>query len=189
MTIRPIDVPGLPENISVQRSTRRRRSVSARREGDITVVTVPQSMPTHLINEYAQSLHERLLRRAARSQRSDADLLEMAHRLRAQFLPEAPQPSSVVWSTNQQRRWGSCTPGTRRIRLSARLQQMPSHVIEYVLVHELAHLVVSNHGPQFTDLLHRYPDHVRADAFLAGVDFAANHPATPEPDACTAEDV
>ena len=54
-------------------------------------------------------------------------------------------PASVRWVTNQNARWGSCTPGDRTIRLSDRLQQMPGWVVDYVLVHELAHLLEAGH--------------------------------------------
>ena len=49
------------------------------------------------------------------------------------------------WVDNQQSRWGSCTPSDRSIRLSSRLQGMPAWVVDYVLVHELAHLLEPGH--------------------------------------------
>ena len=71
--------------------------------------------------------------------------------------------------TNQGRRWGSCTPATRTIRLSHRLQGMPPYVVDYVLVHELAHLIEPNHSPRFWALVEAYPDAVKAQGFLEGV--------------------
>lgn len=56
-------------------------------------------------------------------------------------------------------RWGSCTPATGRIRLNAELAGMPERLLEYVLVHELAHLLVPGHGPRFQALMTRFlPD-------------------------------
>jgi predicted metal-dependent hydrolase len=46
-------------------------------------------------------------------------------------------------------RWGSCTAKTRRIRLNAALEYCPRECLEYVVVHELAHLRESNHSPRF----------------------------------------
>ena len=70
------------------------------------------------------------------------------------------------WVGNQRSRWGSCSPGDRSIRLSARLQGMPTWVVDYVLVHELAHLAVPDHSPAFWRLVDRYPLSERARGFL-----------------------
>ena len=74
---------------------------------------------------------------------------------------------------NQERRWGSCTPSTGTIRLSDRLREMPSYVVDYVLVHELVHLLVPGHGPDFWALVARYPLTERARGFLDGVSATA----------------
>ena len=72
------------------------------------------------------------------------------------------------WVGNQNQRWGSCTPDTQEIRLSTRLQPMPAWVVDYVLVHELAHLYVSDHSAAFWDLVGHYPQTERARGFLDG---------------------
>lgn len=49
---------------------------------------------------------------------------------------------------DQRRRWGSCAPdGTLRFNL--RLAMLPPELVDYVIVHELAHLLVPRHGPTF----------------------------------------
>jgi predicted metal-dependent hydrolase len=50
---------------------------------------------------------------------------------------------------------------------------MPEWVIDYVLLHELAHLVVPSHGADFWDLVARYPKTERARGYLEGVSAAA----------------
>ena len=94
-------------------------------------------------------------------------------------------PTSVRWVDNQQRRWGSCTPVDGSIRLSRRLATMPAEVRDYVLLHELAHLLESGHGPAFEALLAGYGPLERARGFLDGVAFAdavgAAHAAGSEP--------
>ncbi len=76
------------------------------------------------------------------------------------------QPASVTWAGELSSRWGSCTPSTRSIRLCDRLAAFPEWVLDYVLVHELAHLHHGNHGPAFWELVHRYPRTERAIGFL-----------------------
>lgn len=65
-------------------------------------------------------------------------------------------------------RWGSCTPEDRTIRLSHRLAGMPRYVQEYVLVHELAHLLEADHNAAFWAWVKRYPQSERAIGYLEG---------------------
>ena len=71
-------------------------------------------------------------------------------------LGEGPVKWSVRDMTTE---WGSCTKARRTIRFNLRLAQMPPSCIEYVVVHELTHLRVPNHGPEFKALMDaRLPD-------------------------------
>ncbi len=63
-------------------------------------------------------------------------------------------------------RWGSCTISTGAIRISNRLVAFPDWVVDYVIVHELCHLEVRGHGPDFWKLVHRYPKAERAIGYL-----------------------
>ena len=110
--------------------------------------------------------------------RSDAHLVARAAELSELYLDSRAQPTSVQWSTRQQRRWGSCTPTEGSIRLSTRLQGMPGWVVDSVLVHELVHLLVPGHGPDFQALLDRYPQAQRARGFLEGVAWEQDLPSS-----------
>lgn len=68
------------------------------------------------------------------------------------------------------KRWGSCTPSQGRIRISERLADVPPWVLDYVLVHELAHLEVPGHGTEFQQLVHRYELTERATGYLIALD-------------------
>ena len=98
------------------------------------------------------------------------DLLQRAMALSAAHLDGRATPAAVRWVDNQQRRWGSCTPEDRSIRLSRRLATMPDYVVDYVLLHELAHLIEPGHGPAFRALMARYPKLDRAEGYLEGVE-------------------
>ncbi len=173
MTIRVANVPGLPADVEVRRSSRRRRSVSAYFEEGRTIVVIPERMTAAEAARHAEDLHRRLTRKRTTPQPSA--LLDRAIQLSEKYLPTAPQPSSVTWSTRQLGRWGSCTSVDGTIRLSSRLVGMPDYVIDDVIVHELCHLLVPDHGPRFQALMARYPDHERASAFLEGVEYARAH--------------
>ena len=51
------------------------------------------------------------------------------------------------------RQWGSCNPATRNIRLNTQLAQKPRTCLDYIVLHELAHLRVPSHGEEFVALL------------------------------------
>ena len=170
-----VDIPGLPDGVEVRRSTRRRRSVTALREGGRIIVVVPARMSRSDIKPFVDELVGRLAEREKRGRRTDGELHARATELAHRYLEGTAVPSSVRWVTNQRRRWGSCTPSDSTIRLSDRLARMPAHVIDYVLLHELVHLLVPGHGADFEAYMLRYPRLLEARAFLAGVDHATGH--------------
>ena len=106
----------------------------------------------------------------------DCQLAARARQLSDAYLDGRARPVSVRWVGNMQHRWGSCTIGDRTIRLSHRLQSMPSWVIDYVLVHELSHLLEPGHDRAFWAWVERYPRTERARGFLEGVAVAAQLP-------------
>nr|WP_138414027.1 M48 family metallopeptidase [Sinomonas gamaensis] len=173
---------GTPPPVEVRRSARRRKTVSAFWEGGTAVVAIPARFTKAQEEHWVSRMVERLQRDDARRRgpRSDADLAARAAELSREYLGGKAEPASVRWVSNQSTRWGSCTPGERSIRLSHQLQGMPQWVVDYVLVHELAHLLVSGHTPRFWALVDRYPRMAEAKAFLAGVSFAASRGLTPE---------
>lgn len=60
---------------------------------------------------------------------------------------------------NMRSRWGSCKPSTGRICINTRLALYPPECLEYVVVHELCHLLERGHGPRFYALMDRFlPD-------------------------------
>ncbi len=159
--------------VEVRRSARRTKTVTAFRERDTIVVLVPQRMSKAMAQTFVDDLVKRVLAREARvrAPRTDTALTERAAELAFRYLSVDSrrfEPSSVAWVTNQQRRWGSCTPGSRAIRLSHRLQAMPEWVVDYVLVHELVHLVEPTHSEAFWRLVDRYPEAARARGYLEG---------------------
>jgi predicted metal-dependent hydrolase len=159
--------------VEVRRSKRRRRTVSAYREGDRIVVLIPAAMSKRDEDQWVADMVARLERKEQRARPSDDQLLARAATLNDTYFGGLATPSSVRWVTNQQQRWGSCSPGDRSIRLSERLQGMPSWVVDYVLVHELAHLLEHGHDAKFWAWVDRYPRSERARGYLLGWSAAA----------------
>lgn len=150
--------------VVVIRSWRRRRTISARLRGDTIEVHVPAGMSATEEAGWVERMTRRLTR--ARTGVSDEDLERRARNLSERYFGGSLEPASVRWADNQATRWGSCTIDTGTIRLSSRLRDFPQWVIDYVLVHEIAHLRYRSHGPRFWSLVNRYPLSERARGFL-----------------------
>ncbi|MEU5882027.1 M48 family metallopeptidase [Spirillospora sp. NPDC047279] len=172
----------MPPNVEVRRSNRRRRTVSAYRDGDKVVVMLPSRLSKAEEEQWIATILERLAERERRRRPSDADLEARARDLSRRYLGGRAEPVSVRWVGNQRTRWGSCTPDDATIRLSTRLRGMPSWVVDYVLVHELAHLLIPGHGADFWALVGTYPKTERARGYLEGVAAAEHLPLEDEDD-------
>jgi predicted metal-dependent hydrolase len=156
--------------VEVRRSRRRRRTVAAYRHDDgQIVVLIPARLSKAEEQEWVAMMVARIEKQESRRKPSDEALERRALQLSARYLEGLARPESVRWVENQEQRWGSCTPSTGSIRLSHRLQGMPSWVIDYVLVHELAHLLERKHSKAFWKMVDRYPRAERAKGYLEGV--------------------
>jgi predicted metal-dependent hydrolase len=164
---------GSPPEVEVRRSKKRRRTVSAYRDGDRIIVLIPASLTRKEEAEWVETMVARVQRSEARQVPDSDALMARAADLSERYLSGRATPSSVRWVDNQRSRWGSCTPADRTIRLSSRLQTMPDWVIDYVLVHELAHLIEPGHDAAFWGWVDRYPDAERAKGYLLGWSAAA----------------
>ena len=167
------------QEVEVRRSKRRRRTVSAYRDGDRIVVLIPASMSRKQEAEWVDAMVARLEKSENRKRPTDSQLLKRAKRLSDTYLGGLAQPESVRWVANQNSRWGSCTPADHSIRLSERLQEMPPWVVDYVLIHELAHLLEHGHNDAFWAWVDRYPQSERAKGYLLGYSAAARHEPPP----------
>ncbi len=155
--------------VNIVRSDRRAKTVSARRVGDAIEIAAPAHMSDAELQPIIERLTARLERRDQRRELDDADLAQIARRLNQQYFDGRLRWNSLAWSARQQKRYGSCTPADKTIRISTRLAAMPRFVLEYVVMHELAHLVEANHGPRFWKLVSRYPRTERARGYLMAV--------------------
>jgi predicted metal-dependent hydrolase len=158
--------------VEVRRSRRRKSTVSAYRDGERTIVAIPARFTRAQEREWVQRMLDRLADSERRRRPSDDELHRRAVELSDRYLDGRAHPSSVRWSGNQDRRWGSCTLIDGSIRISTRVRGMPSWVLDYVLLHELAHLLHAGHGPGFWKLLEAYPRTDRARGFLEGFSYS-----------------
>ncbi|WAP52709.1 M48 family metallopeptidase [Arthrobacter sp. ATA002] len=167
---------GIP--IEVRRSAKRRRTVNAAFRDGKAVISIPGHFTKAQEADWVRRMVARLEQRTAAPQADPQDaageLAGRAAELSRRYLHGAAAPRSVRWVTNQNSRWGSATPARGTIRLSDKLQGMPGWVIDYVLLHELAHLIEASHSPAFWRLLESYPHTETAKAYLQGAAFASS---------------
>lgn len=155
--------------IRIIRSAKRRKTVSARLEDGVLVIRAPTSMRDDELAPIIDGLKNRMRRRSRVIPQTDETLEKRARELNKKYFGGRLRWRSVRYVTNQNSRFGSCTPEDGTIRLSHRLMTMPAWVRDYVLIHELAHLVEANHGPRFWDLVRNYPLAERARGYLMAV--------------------
>jgi predicted metal-dependent hydrolase len=163
--------PAREPQVEVRRSRNRVRTVTAFREGDRTVVAIPARFTRAQEREWVRRMVTRLAVQDRRRRPSDDELAARAIELSDRYLGGRAKPSTITWSSNQGRRWGSCTSIDGTIRISDRVRGMPAWVLDYVLLHELTHLLHAGHGPEFWAALAAYPRMERARGFLEGVVF------------------
>lgn len=163
------EAPAPEPVVEIRVSPRRRKWVAAHWEGDTIVVLVPPRLSKRERQSHADVLAARLLADRHKRRPTDDQLTRRAVELSVRYLDGRAVPSAVTWSSRQRHRWGSCSLADRTIRISDRLLDVPQWVLDSVLVHELAHLLRSDHDAGFADLVARYPRTDDAAIFLEGL--------------------
>src|SRR5690242_11254231 len=155
--------------IRIITSRRRRRTVAARMRSGVLELLVPATMPHAEREHWAEVMSRRLEKQAERRRPSDDRLEERARRVNERFFGGRLRWSSIGF-TDMERLWGSCTFTDGAIRIARRAANLPEWVLDYLVVHELAHLLQSDHGPEFHALENRYPLTERAKGYLLALD-------------------
>jgi predicted metal-dependent hydrolase len=126
-------------------------------------------MPQAERQHWAEVMRRRLARRTVRSRPSDQRLHERAQRLNERHFEGRLRWTSIGFA-EMQHQWGSCTFTNGSIRIATRAAALPDFVLDYLVMHELAHLQQSDHGPAFHELENRYPLSERARGYLLALD-------------------
>ena len=183
-TVEPFTVE--PFTVDVVKSKRRKRSVGAQLVGGVLHISVPSWMSRAETAEWVEKMSASYRRQLSTDRinlRQRALALSRRHSL--------PRPKEIRWDDLMTSRWGTCTIDTGEIRLSSRLAAFPNWVLDYVIVHELCHMEVDGHSPEFWSLVNRYPKAERAVGYLIAKsgeqddEFSGSNPdpdPEPEPD-------
>ena len=147
--------------VEIVLSTRRKKPAQAGLSDGRIRVMVPAGMDPDEEQRIVEQMTDRIVRKHTSAQ---VDLSTRARSLARRY--SLPTPRSIEWSNRQNTRWGSCTPTEGRIRISAKVASMPAWVLDSVIIHELAHLEVADHGPRFREMVSRYELTERARGYL-----------------------
>ena len=153
--------------IKIVRSARRKKTVSAKLLNGVLEVRAPASISDKDLQPIIENLQKRLQDRQQKRQlNEEGDLARRAQELNQRYFQGELTIGKIEYVTNQDKRFGSCTTPSGVIRISHRLARLPKWVIDYVLIHEMAHLKVPNHSKAFWSLVNRYPLAERARGYL-----------------------
>ena len=158
-----------------------RKTLALQVKGDRVIVRAPRRVPQQQIDRFVaaheqwiqNALARQTAKREAHPEPTAAERAECIRRAR-EILPGRVEywsgrmglyPTQVK-ITSAKTRFGSCG-SNGHICFSWRLMQYPMEAIDYVVVHELAHLRHMNHSPEFHALVAQYlPDHLERRALL-----------------------
>lgn len=160
--------------VKIIRSRRRFRTVSARLVKDILVVRAPQLISNERLEQIVGRFKSRFERQQLKTKLDkEQDLDRIAKRINAKYFHGSLKINSISYVTNQNSKYGCCNCQTGDIRVSHKVGLMPEWVREYVVIHEMAHLIEPNHGKAFWDIVYRYALAERARGYLmaAGINF------------------
>jgi predicted metal-dependent hydrolase len=143
---------GWAPEIRIVASSRRRRTVSARVVDGVLELHVPAAMPVSERQRWAERMRARLERQLQRARPTDESLERRAQALNRRHFGGRLRWNSIAYA-DQQRRWGSCSFTAGVIRIARRAGDLPDWVLDYLLMHELAHLEAHDHGPGFWALV------------------------------------
>jgi predicted metal-dependent hydrolase len=161
-------------DVKIIRSSKRKKTISAREVEGVIHLYLPVGLSREEEFNYVQWAKKRFesLRRKKELKAENADevLEQRARELNKRYFGSELSWTQICYTTEQNARtFGTCSTEDKTIRISDRLRKMPKFVHDYVVVHELAHLKVPGHGPEFWKLVNRYPKTERARGYLMAV--------------------
>lgn len=154
--------------IRVIKSKRRKKTASARVKDGVLYIRVPAALSEERIKSVVEKFKQSMMRKRERGRKDW--LVKRAEKLNKKYFG-GKLKFSLKWSNNQNKIFGSCTSKRKTIRISSRLAKVPKWVLDYILIHELAHLVEPNHSKDFWKLVNQYKRAEMARGYLMGLGF------------------
>jgi hypothetical protein len=156
--------------IKIVRSSRRRRSVSARLANNLLLINAPLMLSQERLDRIIDDFKLKFARKKLKAGLDkEYSLRDLADELNNKYFSNQLKIGLVEYAINQNSRFGCCNYRTGKIRISHKIGLMPAWVRKYVLIHEMAHLIEPNHSRAFWDIVSRYKLTERARGYLMAV--------------------
>ena len=153
--------------VEIRRSKRRKKTVSAKLYGDVMHVFAPHNIPEKELKKVIKNFKKRFARQNIKKKlNEEQNLNEVFNKLNKIYFDGKIKIKSIEYVTNQQKRCGSCNYKKKTIRIAHYLAHMPEWVRDYVIIHEMAHILEPNHSKAFWNIVYRYNLAERARGFL-----------------------
>ena len=162
--------------VKVNFSQKRIRTIGAKMVGDTMHINAPAGIPQERLQRVIDKFKIRFEKQKLRQElnKTPETLQEIAQRLNNQYFSGKLEIKSIEYSVNQDRIFGICNHRTKNIKISYRLKEMPDWVRNYVIIHELAHIIEPNHGENFWNIVNRYSLSERARGYLLAKGLESN---------------
>ena len=153
--------------IEVIRSHKRKKTAQAKVVDDKLHVYLPAGLSKGMESELIEMMVAKVEKKRLKSELNGDDYLRTRfNELNNKHFNGELELASIKYVTNQNTRNGSCTPANGTIRISHRLADMPKWVLDYLIMHEMAHLLYPDHSKRFWDKVNEYKYTERARGFL-----------------------
>jgi len=141
--------------VKVNYSQNRSKTISAKIIDNVMHVYAPAGIPEERLDKVIDSFKKKFKKRKLKKEfNKNPDMLKnIADELNRRYFENKLEIKSIEYSTNQDKIFGVCNHKSKRIRISYRLGEMPDWVRDYVIVHELAHLIEPNHSSNFWNIV------------------------------------
>ncbi len=153
--------------VKVIRSPDRKKTIQAKIVGETLVVYLPLGMHREEERKLIEKMKQKIEKKRLKSQINKDDYLRKRFdEFNRKYFQEKLKVTSIEFVTNQERKRGSCTPANGTIRISHKLLNMPGWVLDYVIMHEMTHLLHPDHSRAFWVKVGEYKYTERTREFL-----------------------
>lgn len=157
------------ENIQIIHSSKRKKTVQSKIVENVLRIYLPENLTNNEEEKWIKTMIEKnSAKRLHKEINSEKMLKKRANELNKKFFKNRLD-FDIKFVSNQTSKFGSCTPKNRVIRISDKIASIPQWVQDYVIIHELAHLVHPNHSKKFWNVVNKYKYVERAKGYLIAI--------------------
>jgi predicted metal-dependent hydrolase len=153
--------------IEIIRSDRRKKTIQGRQDGNKLKIYLPSGLTKQEEAQWIEKIKAKVDKKRFKNELNDDQYLQNRfNEFNNKYFGGHLSINSIRYVTNQNTRRGSCTPAKGTIRISHKLAGMPKWVLDYVIMHEMSHLVYPDHSKRFWKKVNEYKYTERARGFL-----------------------